>query len=134
VLIPPFPYYQALQNTVRVAGGYSHSCAMITGNIFKCWGSNSDGQLGNGDVLYSTIPSAITFATATYTYGVSAHKHAVTMLSTGENYTYDANGNMITRVEGGVTYAQTFDAENRLISITAGGLTHSSFMMEMEIW
>ena len=96
---------------------------MITGNIFKCWGSNSDGQLGNGDVLYSTIPSAITFATATYTYGVSAHKHAVTMLSTGENYTYDANGNMITRVEGGLTYTQTFDAENRLISVSVSGQT-----------
>lgn len=44
-------------------------------------------------------------------------------LSTGESYSYDANGNMITRVEGGVTYTQTFDAENRLISITGGGAT-----------
>ncbi|MEO7841428.1 MAG: RHS repeat domain-containing protein [Anaerolineales bacterium] len=41
----------------------------------------------------------------------------------GETYTYDANGNMITRVEGGLTYTQTFDAENRLISVTVSGQT-----------
>jgi hypothetical protein len=44
----------------------------------------------------------------TYTYGDSAHKHAVTALNTGEGYTYDANGNMTQRVEGGLTYTQTF--------------------------
>src|SRR5690349_14986766 len=51
------------------------------------------------------------------------HKHAATALSSSDSYSYDANGNMTTRVEGGITYAQTFDAENKLISITVGGLT-----------
>jgi YD repeat-containing protein len=49
----------------------------------------------------------------------------VTALTTGELYTYDANGNMITRVEGGLTYTQTFDAENRLISVAVSGQTTS---------
>ena len=56
-------------------------------------------------------------------------------LSTGETYTYDANGNtpalhqaqcgasVTQRVEGGLTYNQTFDAENRLISVTVSGQT-----------
>ncbi|MEO7838259.1 MAG: hypothetical protein ABIU06_02820 [Anaerolineales bacterium] len=35
----------------------------------------------------------------------------MTALSTGETYTYDANDNMLTRVEGGLTYTQTFDAD-----------------------
>jgi YD repeat-containing protein len=56
----------------------------------------------------------------------------VTSLSTGESYTYDANGNtlapgasagVITRVEGGLTYTQVFDVENRLISVTVNGQT-----------
>ena len=58
--------------------------------------------------------------------GVSGPRsdHAVTSLSGGGGtYTYDANGNMITRVEGGLTYTQTFDAENTLISVTVSGQT-----------
>jgi len=53
-----------------------------------------------------------------YNYTDSAHKHAVTSLQSGETYSYDANGNMTTRVEGGVTYTQEFDIENRLIKVT----------------
>ena len=49
----------------------------------------------------------------------------MTALSTGETYGYDANGNMLTRVEGGLTYTQTFDAENRLISVVVSGQTTS---------
>ena len=58
-----------------------------------------------------------------YDYNDPAYKHAVISLGTGENYTYDANGNMIMRVEGGLTYTQTFDAENRLVSVTVSGQT-----------
>ena len=47
----------------------------------------------------------------------------MTALSSGESYTYDANGNMTARLEGGLTYTQIFDAENRLISVTVSGQT-----------
>ena len=49
----------------------------------------------------------------------------MTALSSGESYTYDANGNMTQRIEGGLTYTQTFDAENRLISMTMNSQTTS---------
>ena len=45
-------------------------------------------------------------------------------------YAYDANGNIIQRIEGGVTYTQTFDAENRLsavITATGGTLFTTAF-------
>jgi RHS repeat-associated protein len=58
------------------------------------------------------------WAYTSYTYGDSAHVHAATALSTGEQYTYDANGNMTERTEGGVSYTQEFDAENRLSTVT----------------
>jgi YD repeat-containing protein len=60
----------------------------------------------------------------------STHKHAVASLSTGESYSYDANGNMITRVEGGVTYTQTFDAENRLVSVSVNGQPPTQFLYD----
>jgi cysteine-rich repeat protein len=36
---------------LEVFGGASHTCAKLSGDILKCWGGNSLGQLGLGDVL-----------------------------------------------------------------------------------
>ncbi|MBI3244282.1 MAG: hypothetical protein HYZ49_18540 [Chloroflexi bacterium] len=59
-----------------------------------------------------------------YTYSDTAHKHAVTGLSTGESYSYDANGNMTTRVEGG----QTLQLLLRLRSgYRSGQILHAEF-------
>jgi YD repeat-containing protein len=63
--------------------------------------------------------------TTAYTYADGEHSYAVTGLSTNESYSYDANGNMTSRTEGGATYTQVFDAENRLVSVTVGGQTTS---------
>ncbi len=43
---------------------------------------------------------------------------AVVSTSAGFGAEYDANGNMVTRTENGVTYQQQFDAENRLSVVT----------------
>jgi alpha-tubulin suppressor-like RCC1 family protein len=36
--------------TRAIAAGDDHTCAILEGGALKCWGSNSDGQLGLGDV------------------------------------------------------------------------------------
>jgi YD repeat-containing protein len=60
-----------------------------------------------------------------YTYDAN-HPHAVSTVTndtTSNSYQYDANGNMTTRSENGVTWTQTYNAENRLASMTAGTTT-----------
>ena len=34
-----------------IAAGYAHTCAILQDNSAQCWGSNSDGQLGYGDLI-----------------------------------------------------------------------------------
>jgi RHS repeat-associated protein len=63
----------------------------------------------------------------TYTYGNSAHPHAVTGLSDGSTYTYDANGSMISRTRNGVTTTFTYNAENKLVQVQEGGNTIAQF-------
>jgi RHS repeat-associated protein len=70
----------------------------------------------------------------THTYSYEGDQpHAVTSVerpdglggTTTDSYTYDANGNMLTRVENGVTWTQTYNAQNRLASVSDGTDTWS---------
>ncbi len=67
----------------------------------------------------STTGNLASKAGQTLTYGASNHPHAASAM--GSNlYTYDANGNMLTRKVAGVTYTLGYDADGRLVSISGG--------------
>ena len=89
-----------------VFSGGDHACALLATGILKCWGGNTSGQLGDGTLVNTNAPITSLFADSTTYTPDTTHKHAVASLSTGETYTYDANGNMTQRVEGGLTYTQ----------------------------
>jgi len=46
----------SLSGVVEIDAGTDHTCVRLTGGTVKCWGGNSDGQIGNDSTL-STIPS-----------------------------------------------------------------------------
>lgn len=60
-----------------------------------------------------------------YTYGDANHAHAVTSLSNGNTYAYDANGNMTQRYISGQTYNLSYDAENHMTGVS--GAASASF-------
>ena len=45
---------------VALAGGWGHTCALLTGGGVDCWGDNSNGQLGTGDANNRDTPTGVT--------------------------------------------------------------------------
>lgn len=43
----------------NVAAGLYHTCAITSGSGLKCWGENTYGQLGNGSIQNSVVPSNV---------------------------------------------------------------------------
>lgn len=83
------------------------------------------GSYGTKAYTYDKIGNIAAKDGKTYFYGgTSGGPHAVTALSDGTAFTYDADGNMVTKTEGGaagVTTNYKYDSENRLIEVKKGG-------------
>jgi YD repeat-containing protein len=79
-----------------------------------------------------TIITGAVWSESGYFYDDPAHVHAATRVFTGGQYSYDANGNMTSRVENGQVYAQSFDAENRLVQVVAGGSLTTTYAYNAE--
>jgi alpha-tubulin suppressor-like RCC1 family protein len=70
--------------TVVQAGG-AHTCALFPNGTERCWGHNSNGQLGNGDVAVSSAPvSVVGMTTGTAISSGGSHSCAVLLDGTVE--------------------------------------------------
>ena len=43
----------------RVAVGFSHTCVLLDDHSIQCWGANDSGQLGDGTIINSPVPVAV---------------------------------------------------------------------------
>jgi YD repeat-containing protein len=67
----------------------------------------------------------------TNTYNTS-RPHAVVSQSNGNSYTYDANGNQVTRQIGSDAYTLKYDNENRLVEVKKNSTVIATFVYDAD--
>uniref|UniRef100_UPI00374EB421 RCC1 domain-containing protein n=1 Tax=uncultured Ilumatobacter sp. TaxID=879968 RepID=UPI00374EB421 len=113
---------------VSIAAGYSHTCALLNTGAVNCWGSNSDGQLGNGSTTDSLVPVAVDPFTdgATAVSITAGDYHTCAVLNTGavNCWGYNVFGGLgnNTNISSSVPVAVSAftDVTGTAVSITAG--------------
>ncbi len=63
----------SVSNIVAVAGGFFHSLALKADGTVLAWGSNTYGELGNGNQLYQGLPVAVENSSGIVTIAAGLH-------------------------------------------------------------
>ena len=117
-----------------ISAGWSHTCGLTTGGQAYCWGSNSDGQLGNGfSRTISTKPGSVAGALA-FKELSAGHEHTCAVTTEGKAYCWGGNvsgqlGNGTrsrdptsspVRVSGGLTFKSVSTGQKHTCGLTTG--------------
>jgi alpha-tubulin suppressor-like RCC1 family protein len=73
------------------AGGY-HSCAVTSAGAAKCWGLNGNGELGNGAVIDSSAPVAVSGLGSGVAAVSAGGYHSCAVTSAGAAKCWGSNG------------------------------------------
>ena len=117
--ITPRPTAAALPagvTAVQVAAGYSHTVAVGTDGAVYAWGSNSDGELGNGTTTPSPTPVRVNLpAGVTVTSVAAGYLDSFAVTATGRVYAWGYGG------QGEIGNGATADAHTpTAVSLPAG--------------
>jgi alpha-tubulin suppressor-like RCC1 family protein len=67
----------------KIVGGDGHTCALYSTGVVRCWGSDSNGQLGNGSGNVDSISPVAVTGISTATDIAAGSRHTCALLSSG---------------------------------------------------
>lgn len=76
---------------VALATGAWHTCALMATGAVKCWGSNGNGQLGDGTTLRRISPVAVSGLPGTVQMVAAGENHTCALLVGGTVYCWGSN-------------------------------------------
>lgn len=86
-----------ITSAIAIAGGTgaSHSCAVMSNQTVKCWGSNNTGQLGNNSTTNALTPADVVGINTAYQVGLGGgHTCAVLTDKSMRCWGYNFNGQL----------------------------------------
>ncbi|MBK8696623.1 MAG: hypothetical protein IPN17_31265 [Deltaproteobacteria bacterium] len=81
-----------LANVTEIEGGHHHTCARVNGGTVRCWGYNGYGQLGDGTLNSTAIPTTVSGLT-NVTRISSGIWHSCAMRGDGSVWCWGYGGN-----------------------------------------
>ena len=111
-----------------VSAGGSHTCALATNGDVYCWGSNTQGQLGNGSTTDANVPTAVTAGGIAFTSISAGQLHTCALTAAGVAYCWGMTLPSPSTVPVVVTGGPTF------VSISAGGSHTCAIATDATAW
>jgi len=119
-----------LSGVTALAGGGAHSCALLANGTVRCWGENSEGQLGDGSTFGK--PNGIWVTGISTAIAISAGwEHSCAVLADGTARCWGANA--FGQVGDGTTTRRTTPVTvsgiTGAVAVTAGWWHHSCALL-----
>ena len=83
-----------LTGVTAIAAGGLHSCALMSDNNIRCWGSNLEGQLGDGTIVSKSYPVKVSGINSATQLASSYHTCALLADNTSQCWGRGINGQL----------------------------------------